>query len=961
VPENVSYLSICLLIIFLITPAASKEVAYVYGEGGGHSLENINLTEHTDTYAIKYIVAGIGSGTSSSHETNTTVATIKSEIKQKINKGNDPVRTEGRKLVGNISGLRRIDQICSIYDSLVDVKNWTYVGDWTGLEELQYSNKSLELGKPNRLGMGDCDDFSILLAALLESVQATPRIIFAYGPAGGHAYAQVYLGKEGDESDRMIDWMKTKYKVSEINYIKNETTEDVWLNLDWWKDPKSGAAKTKHPGGPFFSASEYIPVYPEGNELENPNPLTPVPVPPISKFSISNANPNAKENVTFDASKSSDADTKIKLWNWDFGDGERGRGELVIHAYSQGGRYNVALTVTDDDEVEKSSQLNQTIEVNGLPVPIISYNPKEPKLGDFIDFDASQSIDSEPEGSIKNYYWDFDDGEKSSRKHHPYVYETNGSYNVSLTVEDDRGAKNTTSIKIKVNLPPIPSFAYTPKEPNAGDPITFNASSSSDPDGTIINYEWNFEDNRTTKGELATYRFSKGGNQTVRLTVRDDNNATENYSEVVKVNELPVPAISYDIPEPKVEDTIVFDTSGSIDSDGSITSYEWSFGDGTHGEGLRMPHKYLLCDSYIVKLMVIDNKGSRNSTTVVLPIRGNPKEIFALKNGQCVPSLAFSPDGKTMATASFGSIARLWDVSNGDEIHELSHHGQVISAAFSPDSRTVATASIEDNLSRLWDVSTGQELHKLLHDGPVYSVAFSPDGKTVATASYDNTSRLWDVSTGRELHKLPHDGPVYSVAFSPDGKTLATASYDNTSRLWDVSTGQELHKLPHDGQVRSVAFSPDGKTVATGCWDNTACLWDVSTGQELHKLPHNNTVESVAFSPDGKTVATASYDNTACLWDVSSGQELHKLDHDDGAFDVDYAVSSVAFRPDGRTVATACRDNTARLWDTSSGKELHRLYHEGPVKFVAFSPDGMKLATASCDDTARLWELGKCI
>jgi WD40 repeat protein len=616
-------LRICILIIFLITPAASKEVAYVYGDGGGHSLENINLTEHNDTYIIKYIVGSIGSGASSSHETNTTVAMIKSEIKQKINKGNDPVRTEGRKLVGDISGLRRIDQICSIYDSLVDTKNWTYVGDWTGLEELQYSNKSLELGKPNRLGKGDCDDFSILLAALLESVQATPRIIFAYGPAGGHAYAQVYLGKEGDESDRMIDWMKTKYKVSEINTIKNETTEDVWLNLDWWKDPKSGAVKTKHPGGPFFSASEYIPVYPAGDELENPNPLTPVPVPPISKFSISNANPNAKENVTFDASESRDVDTQIKAWDWDFGDGNRGSGQSVTHAYSQGGRYNVTLTVIDDDDMEKSSQSMKTIDVNGLPIPIINYAPKYPNLGQPIDFDGSQSYDSDKYGNIKNYYWDFGDGETSPRKHPSrHEYETNGTYTISLTVEDNKGAKNTTSIKLKANLPPKAIIRIEPPRPpiqfhNNGDEVKFNAHESIDPDGYIKNWHWDFGDETNSTAEQASHIYSKGGEFTVRLNVTDDNNASDENSKNIKVNWLPVPIISIDAINGL---EVKFNGSKSFDPEGGPLKHEWDFenDDDIDKKIMAWTNRYPIPDKYTAKLKVIDENGASNSTTITI-------------------------------------------------------------------------------------------------------------------------------------------------------------------------------------------------------------------------------------------------------------------------------------------------------------------------------------------------------
>jgi transglutaminase-like putative cysteine protease len=135
-----------------------------------------------------------------------------------------------------------ISQICSIYDYMVG--NWSYARDTRGIEEFQYSNKSLDYGLGKFSGQGDCDDFSILLASLIESIGGTSRIMLAYGPQGGHAYTEVYLGKvEGVDSnvDRMIKWLRAHYNVPEIRTHTNMDTGDVWLNLDWWKDPSTGA------------------------------------------------------------------------------------------------------------------------------------------------------------------------------------------------------------------------------------------------------------------------------------------------------------------------------------------------------------------------------------------------------------------------------------------------------------------------------------------------------------------------------------------------------------------------------------------------------------------------------------------------------------------------------------------------------------------------------------------------
>jgi hypothetical protein len=198
-PRRIS-LGLSLIILILIYPGVCKEVAYAYGESGSYSLGSGNIIEYNGSDVISFTVAGSPEGGSATFKTKRNVSSIKYDINEKINKGNMPVTIEGRMLIGEDSSHRGIDQICSIYDAVVN--NWTYVEDWKGLEQIQYSNLTLELGKPKKIGKGDCDDFAILLAALVESVGGTPRIIFAYGPMGGHAYAEVYLGKDlGQDSD----------------------------------------------------------------------------------------------------------------------------------------------------------------------------------------------------------------------------------------------------------------------------------------------------------------------------------------------------------------------------------------------------------------------------------------------------------------------------------------------------------------------------------------------------------------------------------------------------------------------------------------------------------------------------------------------------------------------------------------------------------------------------------------
>ncbi len=299
------------------------------------------------------------------------------------------------------------------------------------------------------------------------------------------------------------------------------------------------------------------------------------------------------------------------------------------------------------------------------------------------------------------------------------------------------------------------------------------------------------------------------------------------------------------------------------------------------------------------------------------------------------------------------------------EQHKLALEGHthyVLAVAFSPDGRTLASGSRNGKI-RLWDTDTGE--HKLTlegHTDGVTCLSFSLNGHTLASGSWDDTIRLWDAKTGQPLQTLEeHTDGVRSVVFSPDGRTLASGGYDNILRLWDTETEQHKPALEgHTDYIRSVVFSPDGRTLASGSYDRTIRLWDAETGE--HKLTfegHTDGVLTVAFSPDGRALASGSYDRTIRLWDVETEQHLQTLrGHTSN-------VLSVAFSPDGHTLASGGEDNTfllyddtVRLWDAKTGQSLQTLRgHTDGVASVAFSPDGSLLASGSYDQTIQVWEL----
>jgi WD40 repeat protein len=231
---------------------------------------------------------------------------------------------------------------------------------------------------------------------------------------------------------------------------------------------------------------------------------------------------------------------------------------------------------------------------------------------------------------------------------------------------------------------------------------------------------------------------------------------------------------------------------------------------------------------------------------------------------------------------------------------------EVTGVAFSPDGRLLATASA-DQTARIWEAATGQERTRVVHDDGVTAVAFGPDGRMLATASADQTARIWEAATGQERTRFSHDEGVAVVAFSPDGRMLATGSFDPNARIWDAASGQVTTRVAHDGMVPGVAFGFGGRLLATGSADRTARVWDAASGREQIWMSHDAPVAAVAFSPDGRLLATASEDQSARVWDAASGQERARIRHH-------AAVAAIAFSPDGRLLATGGFDDAAWIW-----------------------------------------------
>ena len=525
---------------------------------------------------------------------------------------------------------------------------------------------------------GDLDSYPDL-PARVEDISATEHydIEWIEVALDGYSLGRIFDGNLANDAFNMgveQDWWGDKYDRGslweKVVYGSATIPQDVFTNLvsDGKLSTSFGLAHDHNDltGHPYFdNREEFITV-----TISFDADLVPASTkdrPPVATFTVSSITGNAPLNVGVDASASRDSEGSISQFDWDFGDGAKASGKTASHVYDKAGRYTITLEVTDSSGQTATSSREITVKtgvVNTPPKASFAFSPNNGTAPVDVDFDASASTDAE--GPISRYQWQFEAGKTGSGKTPKYRFTKAGSYPVKLTVTDDKGLSHSVTQTVTVkkaaanNAPPVAAFSYSPTTGKAPLTVNFDATRSSDPEGATLAHQWQFGDGATGSGKKTSHRFTRAGSYPVKLTVTDDKGLTGTTMQIIKVtapsgNKAPLAVIDATPDNGAAPLEVRFSAARSSDSDGRITAWEWSFGDGASATTKNPVHRYAQAGAWKVSLTVIDDKGAKSSATKTITVSKPPS------TGQTLELLPVADVGATDNHASPVLFIEKWD------------------------------------------------------------------------------------------------------------------------------------------------------------------------------------------------------------------------------------------------------------------------------------------------------------
>lgn len=673
------------------------------------------VTQVADDEIIAFPVTGGGNAPEST--TDKQVGELKKTLDARVEPDNSLVRDEALVLALKYPGDLTIDQITSICSYLkngdASIKGWGYVRDPRGLDYFSYANQTLRDGeRANCVGGGDCDDYAILMAALIESVGGTTRIILARNSTtGGHAYTEVYLGNLNDKNnqvDEIIDWLKQKFDTDKIYTHIDTNTKNVWLNLDWGPDERGNT----HPGGPFYQGDKHIVL-----RIRDSFVKTPLKLPEISN------NSPRLVSLTSDKSPPQNAGTAV---NW-----------------------TAEAKDPENDEMLYQFFLNNEPATKWIEENKWTWTSKEYDIGDNqIEVRVRDGKHAGPDGFDSNKATSFAvQAPETSPIQTTTITKPGRSATISATdPELSITRENGIELNKLIHDGPVYSVSFSPD----GSKL---ATASCDNTARIWDVETGMELHRLTQENcVRSISFSPDGSKLA--TGSDDSTAriwdVANWKELQKFTDGDMIV------------SVSFSPDGSKLATGAF-NYFVCIWDAESGAKL----KKLTYDKTKITSASFSPDGNILAICCSGMIRvidaSSGSELYKLIDAgfRSMQSASFSPDGSKLAVGghddNYNSVIIVWDVASRTVLHRLHYKGDMLNnpISFSPDGNMLASGS-DDGIVHIWDVASAKEIQEFKQDGMVTSVDFSPDGSKLATGSYDKnangkcindhgTAHIWDL------------------------------------------------------------------------------------------------------------------------------------------------------------------------------------------------------------------------